>query len=74
MDLFSNLFSWVFILHCKILLEDRKAEICLLLWEVEPSNGVGNMVSNRSNTRKSVSSDIQTLRSGLKKQGAAEFF
>ena len=27
-----------------------------------------------SNTRKSVSSDIQTLRSGLKKRGAAEFF
>ena len=31
-------------------------------------------VSNISNTRKSVSSDIQTLRSGLKKRGAAEFF
>ena len=30
--------------------------------------------SNISNTRKSVSSDIQTLRSGLKKRGAAEFF
>ena len=29
---------------------------------------------NISNTRKSVSSDTQTLRSGLKKQGAAEFF
>ena len=29
---------------------------------------------NISNTRKSVSSDIQTLRSGLKKRGAAEFF
>ena len=28
--------------------------------------------SNVSNTRKSVSSDIQTLRSGLKKQGTAE--
>ena len=27
-----------------------------------------------SNTRKSVSSDIQTLRSGLKKRGAVEFF
>ena len=27
-----------------------------------------------SNTRKSVSSDIQTLRSGLKKRGAAVFF
>ena len=30
--------------------------------------------SNISNTTKSVSSDIQTLRSGLKKRGAAEFF
>ena len=30
--------------------------------------------SNISNARKSVSSDIQTLRSGLKKEGAAEFF
>ena len=30
--------------------------------------------SNISNTRKSVSSDIQTLRSGLKKRGIAEFF
>ena len=30
--------------------------------------------SNISDTRKSVSSDIQTLGSGLKKQGAAEFF
>ena len=30
--------------------------------------------SNISNTMKSVSSDIQTLRSGLKKRGAAEFF
>ena len=29
--------------------------------------------SDLSNTRKSVSSDIQTLRSGLKKRGAAEF-
>ena len=29
---------------------------------------------NISNTRKSVLSDIQTLRSGLKKRGAAEFF
>ena len=29
---------------------------------------------NISNTRKSVSSDIQTLRSGLKQRGAAEFF
>ena len=33
-----------------------------------------NNASNISNTRKSVSSDIQTLRSGLKKRGAAEFF
>ena len=33
-----------------------------------------NQRSNISNTRKSVSSDIQTLRSGLKKRGAAEFF
>ena len=31
-------------------------------------------ISNISNTTKSVSSDIQTLRSGLKKRGAAEFF
>ena len=29
---------------------------------------------NISNMRKSVSSDIQTLRSGLKKRGTAEFF
>ena len=29
---------------------------------------------NTSNTRKNVSSDIQTLRSVLKKQGATEFF
>ena len=29
---------------------------------------------NISNTRKSVSSDIQTLRSGLKKRGTAKFF
>ena len=36
------------------------------------SSSVGR--SNISNTRKSVSSDIQTLRSGLKKRGAAEFF
>ena len=34
----------------------------------------GIIPSNISNTRKSVSSDIQTLRSGLKKRGAAEFF
>ena len=33
-----------------------------------------NWSSNISNTRKSVSSDIQTLRSRLKKRGAAEFF
>ena len=33
-----------------------------------------NSRSNISNTRKSVSSNIQTLRSGLKKRGAAEFF
>ena len=32
------------------------------------------ILSNISNTRKSVSSDFQTLRSGLKKRGAAEFF
>ena len=32
------------------------------------------VLSNISNTRKSVSSDIQTLRRGLKKRGAAEFF
>ena len=31
-------------------------------------------VYNRSNTRKSVSSDFQTPRSRLKKQGTAEFF
>ena len=30
--------------------------------------------SNISNTRKSVSSDIQTLRSGVNKRGVAEFF
>ena len=30
--------------------------------------------SNISNTRKSVLSDIQTLRSGLKQRGGAEFF
>ena len=32
------------------------------------------VLCNISNTRKSVSSDIQTMRSGLKKQGTAEFF
>ena len=31
-------------------------------------------ISNRSNTRKSVSSDFQTPRSRLEKRGAAEFF
>ena len=35
---------------------------------------VHHLRGNISNTRKSVSSDIQTLRSGLKKRGAAEFF
>ena len=37
-------------------------------------NNVKPKRCNISNTRKSVSSDIQTLRSGLKKLGAAEFF
>ena len=32
------------------------------------------VIINISNTRKSVSSDIQTLRGGLKKRGASEFF
>ena len=32
-----------------------------------------DILSNISNTRKSVSSAIQTLRRGLKKRGAAEF-
>ena len=36
--------------------------------------GFGSASCNISNTRKSVLSDIQTLRSGLKKRGAAEFF
>ena len=31
-------------------------------------------LSNTSNTRKSVSSDVQTLRSGLKTRGETEFF
>ena len=35
---------------------------------------IGRGGGNISNTRKSVSSDIQTLRGGLKKQGSAEFF
>ena len=35
---------------------------------------IEHLSSNISNTRKSVSSGIQTLRSGLKKRGAAEFF
>ena len=35
---------------------------------------VSNVLSNISNTRKRVSSDIQTVRSRLKKRGAAEFF
>ena len=34
----------------------------------------GDLLLNISNTRKRVSSDIQTLRSRLKKRGAAEFF
>ena len=43
-----------------------------VVWEMKaPGNGAPGYVSN---TRKSVSSDIQTLRSGLKKRGAAEFF
>ena len=33
-----------------------------------------SLASNISNTRKSVSSDMQTLRIGLKKRGAVEFF
>ena len=35
---------------------------------------VAQFGGNTSNTRKSVSSDIQTLRSTLKKRGTAEFF
>ena len=35
---------------------------------------IGHPRSNRSNTRKSVSSDFQTPRSRLEKRGAAEFF
>ena len=35
---------------------------------------VVSVISNMFNTRKSVSLGIQTLRSGLKKPGAAEFF
>ena len=34
----------------------------------------GDLYSNISNTRKSVSSDFQTQRSRLEKRGAAEFF
>ena len=44
------------------------------LYLVQYTSGVRGTLSNISNTRKSVSSDIQTLRSGLKKRGAAEFF
>ena len=33
-----------------------------------------NCLCNRSDTRKSVSSDFQTRRSRLEKRGAAEFF
>ena len=36
--------------------------------------GVDQGSSNRSNTRKSVSSDFQTPRSRLEKRGGAEFF
>ena len=39
-----------------------------------PSHSLMHGCSNRSNTRKSVSSDFQTPRSRLEKRGAAEFF
>ena len=39
-----------------------------------PSRVNTKTISNILNTRKSVSSGIQTLRSGLKKRGAAELF
>ena len=42
----------------------RIALYCIVFW----------FLSNISNTRKRVSSDIQTLRNRLKKRGAAEFF
>ena len=51
--------------HCKTLQAANKYEISFQFM---------GMVSNISNTRKRVSSDIQTLRSRLKKRGAAEFF
>ena len=38
------------------------------------TEGLKGSLSNRSNTRKSVSSDFQTPRSRLEKRGAAEFF
>ena len=47
--------------------EEALRDGLLYLWMQEFS-------SNISNTGKSVSSDIQTLRSALKKRGAAEFF
>ena len=39
-----------------------------------PSHSLMHGCSNRSNTRKSVSSDFQTPRCRLEKRGAAEFF
>ena len=47
---------------------------CVPIPQIMATVNIGNTVRNISNTRKSVSSDIQTLRSGLKKRGAAEFF
>ena len=58
---------------------DHRPIYISLSWTNEKSRGPGlwkfnNALPNISNTRKSVSSDIQALRSRSKKRGAADFF
>ena len=55
---------------CKVLPADKSLSIGLLL----PRPIRSSSVCNISNTRKSGSLDLQTLRSGMKKRGAVEFF
>ena len=51
-------------------IEDKTKDEINLFPRISPLD----LVSNRSNTRKSVSSDFETRRSRLEKRGAAEFF
>ena len=68
-------------------LSNSKCKICSGIWHNSPLHNVldssssrvptatgMNILSNISNTRKSVSLDIQTLSSRLKEGGSAEFF